>query len=775
MILKNITKIYTSDNISKVALDDVSLSFPVKGLIFILGKSGSGKSTLLNIIGGIDKATKGSITVGDYKLEELSSNDLTSYRNSYCGFVFQEYNLLENLNVYDNVKLALDLKGDKRDVVTTYLNKVGLVGFEKKKISECSGGEKQRIAIARALIKEPKLILCDEPTAALDSKNSHKLMEILADLAQDRLIVVVSHNENLAKEYANGIIRLKDGKVIENSLENEKKEINVTFTKSKLNPLTELKIAMLGLVNHPVKFISNILLLSLSFLLLIFALLIMLFDSNSTHIKTIKNSNVSYVKVNKINNNYLVNLNEYDASSLKENLNVNNIPIVEEELNLNNVNYNDDLLYYNVLPKGYTYSSYLKDFKVEGKLPTSSKEIAVSKFLNEIIVHNGLNDKNINSTLNEELVINNKTYLVTGIIDTNFPQYFDDLKTENNLSLVNDFNNYLTNDLASLIIFCEEEKANIIDISNNPILLNFNNNIRSNEILLVNDDYNYQIIKDKEGILIPINIYIDLLKDISYEKYYNDSYCNTYYDLYELLNINNMKSYDVIVNNISYFKDTFDNFSLRNLNNDINYEVVGIVDNNEKVLMTENLFNETYLKLGGEYSSILIDKNDLTDKLFKELLNLPNYIVDKEVSSNINSFLNVLTNIKIPLLVVGLVLLIMASGVFIIYINQIVVDKSNLIAVLKMLGCSSKNILEIVIFNIIPIVLLTAILASVLSLILFNCFANIIYTAYLINIVSNSLVYLAVFGLFILLSSLTIILTLRRINKFNLIEAFHFI
>lgn len=738
MILKNITKIYTSDNISKVALDDVSLSFPVKGLIFILGKSGSGKSTLLNIIGGIDKATKGSITVGDYKLEELSSNDLTSYRNSYCGFVFQEYNLLENLNVYDNVKLALDLKGDKRDVVTTYLNKVGLVGFEKKKISECSGGEKQRIAIARALIKEPKLILCDEPTAALDSKNSHKLMEILADLAQDRLIVVVSHNENLAKEYANGIIRLKDGKVIENSLENEKKEINVTFTKSKLNPLTELKIAMLGLVNHPVKFISNILLLSLSFLLLIFALLIMLFDSNSTHIKTIKNSNVSYVKVNKINNNYLVNLNEYDASSLKENLNVNNIPIVEEELNLNNVNYNDDLLYYNVLPKGYTYSSYLKDFKVEGKLPTSSKEIAVSKFLNEIIVHNGLNNKKINSTLNEELVINNKTYLVTGIIDTNFPQYFDDLKTENNLSLVNDFNNYLTNDLASLIIFYEEEKANIIDISNNPILLNFNNNIRSNEILLVNDDYNYQIIKDKEGILIPINIYIDLLKDIS------------------------------------YFKNTFDNFSLRNLNNDINYEVVGIVDNNEKVLMTENLFNETYLKLGGEYSSILIDKNDLTDKLFKELLNLPNYIVDKEVSSNINSFLNVLTNIKIPLLVVGLVLLIMASGVFIIYINQIVVDKSNLIAVLKMLGCSSKNILEIVIFNIIPIVLLTAILASVLSLILFNCFANIIYTAYLINIVSNSLVYLAVFGLFILLSSLTIILTLRRINKFNLIEAFHF-
>ena len=247
MILKNISKIYEYKGFSKVALDNISLTLPDNGLIFILGKSGSGKSTLLNIIGGIDRATTGSIIISQNKLEDLNDKDLANYRNSYCGFVFQEYNLIENLNVYDNVKLALDLKGIKDNLVTTYLNKVGLYNFEKKKISECSGGEKQRIAIARALIKEPKLILCDEPTAALDSKNSYKLLDILKDLAKDRLIIIVSHNNELANKYADHIIKLKDGKIIDNTLDNCVlcNNHNTILEKSKLHPLIAFKLAIL--------------------------------------------------------------------------------------------------------------------------------------------------------------------------------------------------------------------------------------------------------------------------------------------------------------------------------------------------------------------------------------------------------------------------------------------------------------------------------------------------------------------------------------------------
>ena len=711
MILKNISKIYEYKGFSKVALDNISLTLPDNGLIFILGKSGSGKSTLLNIIGGIDRATTGSIIISQNKLEDLNDKDLANYRNSYCGFVFQEYNLIENLNVYDNVKLALDLKGIKDNLVTTYLNKVGLYNFEKKKISECSGGEKQRIAIARALIKEPKLILCDEPTAALDSKNSYKLLDILKDLAKDRLIIIVSHNNELANKYADHIIKLKDGKIIDNTLDNcvLYNNHNTILEKSKLHPLIAFKLAILSLINHKFKFISNIILLSLSFLLLIFSLFLISFNQTNTFIKTIKETELSYLKLNKMNNNQLVNLNGYDLLNLNNLLGTNNIPIIEDEISIDNLNYNSSFPYYNIIPRGYTYSKYISnlDLKIEGKLPSKNNEIAISKLLSEIIINNGLNNKNINTILNEELIIKQNKYIITGIIDTNFNNKFDYLKNNNDLSLTRELNDYLSNDLSSLIVFSDSDETNTIDISDNPILLNFDKNIISNEIVLINDNINYKIINSEEGIVIPINYYLANLEKITYNNYYNDIYCDNYYDLYECLDLNN-NPYETIINNLNYFKDTFNNLSLRNLSNDFNYKVIGIVDSNDlTVYMTSKMFNDLYLNIGGQFDSILINKIYINDKIYNSLNDMDyTYILDINTTNNINSFLILLDKIELPLIIISITLLLLAGGLFIIYVNQTLIDRSNFIAVLKMLGASNKNILQIVILNILPIVLL---------------------------------------------------------------------
>ena len=470
MILKNVSKIY---NNNKIAIDNVSLTLPNKGLIFILGKSGSGKSTLLNLIGGIDRVSSGSIIVDDYKIEELDDTSLASYRNSYCGFVFQEYNLIESLNVYDNVKLAIDLKGLKEDSVSTYLNKVGLFNFEKKKIGECSGGEKQRIAIARALIKEPKIILCDEPTAALDSNNSFNLMALLSLLAKERLIIVVSHNKNLANLFADGIIKLKDGRVIENNLINvENLNEHFKLKESKLNNRTKFKLASLNVKTFPIRTIFNIILLSLSFLLLIFFILFYMLDFNKIHLNTINKLNYNYVTINKKHNGYDINLNDSDVYYL-DNIFNNSIGIVNKELSLNNVNYNDDLLYYNVLPRGYTFNSNVfNNYNILGRLPNNDNEIAISKFLDEIITYNGLIDKEITTMLNDVLIVDNRSYQVVGIVDTNFTNKFNYLKKNNDEKLLKEYINYLNNDISSLIIFNKNNINNIIDITNNPILIN---------------------------------------------------------------------------------------------------------------------------------------------------------------------------------------------------------------------------------------------------------------------------------------------------------------
>lgn len=215
--VKHLVKTYSpKGGVTVRALDDVSIVFPEKGMVFLLGKSGSGKSTLLNVAGGLDKADSGEIIVKGKSSNDFSASDFDSYRNTCVGFVFQEYNLLSEFSVEQNVALALELQNKKNDkaAVNALLERVDLKGLGRRKPSTLSGGQKQRVAIARALIKEPEIIMADEPTGALDSTTGRQILDTFKKLSKEKLVVIVSHDREFAEHYADRIIELADGKIV---------------------------------------------------------------------------------------------------------------------------------------------------------------------------------------------------------------------------------------------------------------------------------------------------------------------------------------------------------------------------------------------------------------------------------------------------------------------------------------------------------------------------------------------------------------------------------
>ena len=227
----HLTKIYKTKGGADVrALDDVSIRFPEKGMVFLLGRSGSGKSTLLNVCSGLDAPTSGEIIVKGRSSKAFSQSDFDSYRNTYVGFIFQEYNILNEFTVEDNIALALELQGKPKDkkVIAKLLEDVDLTGYAKRKPNTLSGGQKQRIAIARALVKSPEIIMADEPTGALDSNTGKQVFDTLKKLSKDKLVIVVSHDRDFAEQYGDRIIELKDGKILSDVTKTQEQQQVIT-------------------------------------------------------------------------------------------------------------------------------------------------------------------------------------------------------------------------------------------------------------------------------------------------------------------------------------------------------------------------------------------------------------------------------------------------------------------------------------------------------------------------------------------------------------------
>ena len=241
--VRNLTKIYKlkgKDTKEVVALDHLNLDFPDKGMVFLLGKSGSGKSTLLNTIGGLDTFDEGEIIIKGKSSKQFKQSDFDAYRNTFIGFIFQEYNILDEFTVGKNLALALELQGKRADqeAVEALLEKVDLAGYYKRNPNQLSGGQKQRVAIARALIKDPEMIMADEPTGALDSNTGKQVMDTLKKLSKEKLVIIVSHDREFAELYGDRVVELKDGKIIRDvtkkEVEADKSSSGVSFIDDKI-------------------------------------------------------------------------------------------------------------------------------------------------------------------------------------------------------------------------------------------------------------------------------------------------------------------------------------------------------------------------------------------------------------------------------------------------------------------------------------------------------------------------------------------------------------
>lgn len=442
--LKNVCKTYKSKKADNtVALKDISIKFPEKGLVVIFGRSGSGKSTLLHVIGGLDKYDSGDVIINGKSTKDFKESDFDAYRNTYMGFVFQEYNLLDNYSIEQNIKLSLELQHKKptEQEIQDVLKMVELKDISKRKTNELSGGQKQRIAIARALIKNPEIILADEPTGNLDSRTSGQIWTLLRKLSEDKLVVVVSHDESAAQKYADRIIEIQDGEIFsdngkEEELTNTKK---FELKKAKLPFFYSFKMGVESLFHK--KFVLVLSILMLIFSILCFELMLSAYtiNLNNNCVQQLEENGPVEVNLTKYKNkiNYVDIIKEQlasitnqvqgkedtteDYSKKYETLELDNdfIKKAQENTGLNwhkvytitdkngsdvsmkyleNTDVLNARLYYyltSYIESGYTFieTDNAKLSNLMGRRPQSEDEVVVSGYIADCILYYGINAK----------------------------------------------------------------------------------------------------------------------------------------------------------------------------------------------------------------------------------------------------------------------------------------------------------------------------------------------------------------------------------------------
>ena len=422
--LRNLGKIYKSKkSVDTEALKNINIKFDNKGMTFVLGKSGCGKSTLLNILGGLDTPTSGEVLYNGKSFKDYKEKDYDSYRNEIVGFVFQEYNLIDKFNVFENVAYPLKLQNKKIDEnkVIEALNKVGLGELKDRKVNELSGGQKQRVAIARALVKNPKIILADEPTGNLDSESAKGIFELLKSLSTEILVIVISHDEESARTYGDRIVFLQDGVITGVTSNNEVEPVQSEST-SKRNklPLKEIfGIAFKNFGKRKGKLILSVILISITISLFGLSIMQKYIKDKEETVRLLDKYEAKYITVNKLvkqpgvsgplkgfyrNTHSALELTDEEFDKVKKEYNLDlkkayyfstslgRIPflkplsLVEEEQN--DTKYIDVFVSFNnALFKELDKDEF--NFKLIGRAPTNYEEIVISKIYADYLIRNG--------------------------------------------------------------------------------------------------------------------------------------------------------------------------------------------------------------------------------------------------------------------------------------------------------------------------------------------------------------------------------------------------
>lgn len=472
--LMDVSKTYQSNkNVKVQALDKINLLFPKTGMVFVAGKSGSGKSTLLNIIGGLDAYDDGEITINGKSTRDFSATEYDAYRNTYIGFVFQEYNLIETFTVKKNVLIAAELQNKQISdaEVEFLLERLDLKGLASRMPNELSGGQRQRVAIARALIKKPQIILADEPTGSLDSDTSHQILKVLKNLSQEKLVIVVSHDLGFANQYADRIILIKDGSIEKDETKlrekNSGNDYAVESISSHFSMLNVLKFAWKDFLVKPARLVFLTLLLSISFMLFGLMHTISTYDIAKNTNESMERTGIDYIMLEHAH--YVTGQDgaTYMMSPRFSNQEVNNLknlypnqlffPIISGyNSNIYDLyEANSDTFNFPYITGAVELSSQLiQNFQLTllaGEYPKPSlyeNEVAISKQIYNLFQKNGYRGANgvkiyINQPddlIGRYITVQDKNVIITGIIDTNY----DDTRYE---SILNNNSSELSSDI----------------------------------------------------------------------------------------------------------------------------------------------------------------------------------------------------------------------------------------------------------------------------------------------------------------------------------------
>lgn len=789
IVLKEIEKIYLTKNSPQVvALKNINLTFESKGMVFITGKSGCGKSTLLNILGALDSCTSGSMIIENKNINEFTEKELDNYRNSYVGFVFQEFHVLNAYNVYDNIRLTKELQQEKisEKELDAYLEKVSLTNLGKRKMNELSGGQKQRVAILRALIKNPRIILADEPTGNLDKINSEQIFEILKEISQEKLVIIVTHDLEAAQKYADRIIELKDGEIINDTkptLNPEK--TTLTLKESYLPFLFALKLAWNNLKRYPKKCILTIILFFISLLCCILLINSSLFNSTSLAIK-LMNLNENYnIEVHKIN--YVQNTKWKEEWQSEEDQYLKNIysgttnPIYEL------YDFTTPLTFYlntpqeptKLFPTTPNITSYveIKDPKIltnlTGSIPTSSNEIVIHEYLADYIINYGIKEKNGSWIPQNEEELLSKTHpiylgdnevYISGILKEETSYTEESLEDETTYAA---YQNYI-------------QKASTVYVKGftNEVKLNQTKESTLNQFTLAGDHQQklsftaLDTLQENESLLTIDALILGNSKfKEAHEEYLNTNPLSTEEER-KLWANNYLKQYQTECN--LFFQD-FLNYQ----NIPITVKIIGIADEN---ILSSSLV-EKYMTTGKRKTGVLIHEEN--SHTLQELLSNLNFQVTflnvgenpYEVSSNMISITNEVSTLY-NTLKKGISFLALAFTAFTFLLLLNIVDDTvryskKEIGVLRALGTSKKDIFKIFAIETSTITLLSYILSFIGWFILITCLNNwysSIYSAKAIAFYTSIYTPILTLLLSLGLALCITLLTLEHVNKLKPIK-----